>query len=82
MSGCGTWVRGVDVTVDQTVKGHRCTPGEDHAEEDSQEMLPTELRFPPREHGGQERERERKQGMAEADEAEKVSEIGHLAGVC
>ncbi len=71
------WIFGVNPPIDEAVEGHRHRAGEDHAQEDSCEVLRTKGEsfleiLPPRESRGKKRKGKRKQRVAEADHLQNV----------
>src|SRR5437868_6358163 len=76
MAARGARIARVEATVREPVERHRRTAGEDHAEKNAEQIEPIEpftLFSLPRQRRGDERERQRKQSVAETNHLQQRS---------
>jgi len=75
MSSCGPWVFRVEFPVNQSVECHCRGAGKDHAEDDSEQILPSEnrIRLKPGNGCCEKRERQSEDGVTETNQLKKMA---------
>ena len=75
MAAGGARVGGVDAAVGEAVERHGRAAGEDHAQQDADELHPLKAGALPGQHGAGQGERQREDGVAEANQLQKRADM-------